>query len=164
MMTRPKHLGASEADIGRALDEALNVGLKNWQRETRHTLQYWLRGYCASFARVLVEFMGRPARLASVLANDGNVHHIDVVLGGLTIDARGVNTEQSLVSEINREAEANDYSLRAVGVIPFELEHSHFLKECAGTHLRKLKACFNTPVMRRLRRRIRMAAFVSIHA
>lgn len=135
-------LSASEAEIGRSLDQALHTVLQKWQSETGHTLRYWLRGYCASFASVLAKSLGKSASLGSVLASDGNVHHIVVVFGSLVIDARGINTEQSLLSEINREATAHHHPLKAVRVIPFKPRHARFLKECPETEIGKLKACF----------------------
>src|SRR5439155_15853386 len=93
---------------------------------TRHTIGFWLRGYCASFARVLAEFIGNPASLGSVLANDGHVHHVVVVLGELVIDARGVNTNESLIEQINREAADGGDLLRATDVIQFQPEHENF--------------------------------------
>jgi hypothetical protein len=126
--------------------QALSAALQEWQLETGHTLRYWLRGYCSCFATTLVTFIGEPASLSSVVASDGNVHHIVVALYDLVIDARGVNTKKSLLAEINREAEANGSSLRAVDVIPFESQHERLLRECPGGQARALKACFNTPL------------------
>ena len=152
------YLPAFEVVINQSLDKAIRAALQKWQFETGHTLRYWRQGYCASFALVLAEFMGKSARLGSVLASDGNVHHIVVVLGSLVIDARGVNTEQSLLSEINREADTHSYSLKAVRIIPFKLEHARFLKECPEKQIGKLKACFNVRVIHRICRRFK--AFV----
>jgi len=118
MTTKLNLFGAPDAYTIKALEEALSVALQKWRLTSGHTLQYWLRGYCACFATTLLRFIGKPATLGSVLANDGIVHHIVVTLGDLTIDARGVNTKESLLAEINREAETHRYSLRAIDVIP----------------------------------------------
>jgi len=149
---------ASEAEISKGFHEALRAALQRWQLETGHALRFWLRGYCACFAATLVKFIGEPASLSSVVASDGNVHHIVVVLCDLVIDARGVNTRKSLLAEINREAEASDSSLRAVDIIPFELQHERLLKECPDNEAKTLRACLNTPAMRCIRRRIRIVA------
>jgi hypothetical protein len=156
MTTRPGPSGAADAEIRKALQEALHAGLQQWQLRTGHTLQFWLRGYCACFAETLATLLGKPASLGSVLANDGNVHHVVVVLGDLVIDARGVGTKESLLAEINSEAQARNYLLRAIDVVPFEFEHGHFLKACDDSELRALRACLNTPAIHRVRHRARI--------
>src|SRR3990172_1147853 len=79
MTTKLSHSPVSEAEIRQPLEEVLRTALQKWQLETGHTSRYWLHGYCASFASVLVKLMGESARLGSVLASDGNVHHVVVV-------------------------------------------------------------------------------------
>jgi len=148
---------ASGIEHRASLDVELRAALRQWESDTGHTARYWFNGYCADFAKTLAKFFGKPARLASVRASDGNVHHVVVVLGNLVIDARGVNTKESLVAAINQEAAAGSSSLMAVDVISFEREHAQLLKECSTSQLRKLKAYFNTPGMQKIRRQTRMS-------
>lgn len=87
--------------------------------------------------------------------SDGIVHHVVVEIGHLVIDARGVNTRESLVNEINREADLYRDPLRAVEIIPFEFEHGRLLKTCEEKELRVLRACLNIPAMHDVRRQIK---------
>jgi hypothetical protein len=164
MTTRLSPTTGPNADISEALEEAVSFALQKWRLVSGHTSQYWLRGYCACFATTLLRFIGKPAGLGSALANDGIVHHIVVTIGDLTIDARGVNTRESLLAEINREAEAHRHSLRAVEVVPFELEHARLLKDCPENELRKLRTCFNSTAIRNIRHRIKAAALAAFKA
>lgn len=145
-----------DADIRNALENALRAALNRWRFVSSHTLQYWLRGYCLCFAKTLLKFMGEPASLGSVLANDGAVHHVIVTLGDLAVDARGVNTKASLLSEINLRAETHKDPLRAVDIIRFESAHALLLKRCPESEARKLRTCLDTPAMRDVRHRTRI--------
>lgn len=158
MTTDVQTAQASGAEFGVIFDAALHAALQRWQLETGRTLRHWLEGHCTGFAETLAGFLGKPACLASVLASDGNVHHVVVMLGDLVIDARGVNTSESLIAQINREATACGSSLKALAVIPFQREHAELLKEPSKSQLRMLRGCISTPAMRRVRREARRLA------
>src|SRR6266511_4143452 len=100
MTTSNKYPRATDGDVRKKFDVALHIALFHWQLGTGQTLRPWLYGYCGEFAKIVANFVGGSAELGSVLANDGRVHHMVAVVGNLVIDARGVNTKDSLIAEI----------------------------------------------------------------
>jgi hypothetical protein len=138
----------------KSLNNALQNALLGWQLGSRQTIQFWLRGYCAEFAKLIATIIGPHAALGSVLASDGNVHHIVVLLGGIVIDARGVNTKNSLISVINRTAQCHRDSLRAVAVIRFEREHEHLMKTCPARCINELMSYLRSPEMMEVRKSV----------
>ena len=144
------------------LNDALQDALLHWQLGSRQTIQLWLRGYCAEFAKLIAKIIGLPAALGSVLASDGNVHHIVVLLGGIVIDARGVSTKNSLISAINRTAKCHHDSLRAVAVVRFEREHEHSMKTCPARCVRELMSYLKSSEMMEVRKSVQEELVSSI--
>ena len=140
------------------LDQGLRNALLSWQVRTCYSLSYWLRGHCASFAAALAKFIGNRAQLLSVLANDGNVHHIVVVVGDILMDARGIHTTSSLLDKVNREAQLTGCSLRAVRVIPCETGHLAEMKDTPRHITKELTRSLNAKEMRQARRLIKAGA------
>jgi hypothetical protein len=146
----------------KSLNNALQNALLRWQLGSRQTIQLWLRGYCAEFAKLIAKIIGPPAELGSVLANDGNVHHIVVLLDGIIIDARGVNTNNSLISEINRTAKYHHDAIRAVAVVRFEREHERSMKTCPARDANELMSYLKSPEMMELRKSVKEELVSSI--
>lgn len=155
MTTKDACLECTDQHLRRTLDDALRDALCSWQLCNRHTLRPWLRGYCGDFAEVVAKFFGEPASLQSVVATDGCVHHIVASVGKLVIDARGVNTRESLIAEINRVAVVHFDSLNAVEIIPFEPEHIELFKSCPARWKKNLARHLNTPKLRHAREMVR---------
>ena len=106
------------------LNQFIHIALCRWCSITGYTSRYWLRGYCASFADTLQQHLPSTAQLASVIANDAQVHHIVVRFGEFAIDAQGACAANALLDRLNRESQLCDSPLRAVALIPFRLKHT----------------------------------------
>lgn len=132
-------------------DSALQFALTQWQLASKHTLGFWLRGYCMTFATVITSFLGKSASLSCVLASDGNAHHVIVLFQQHVIDARGLSTPESLIANINRSAVASGNMLKANSIIPFTAEYAANFKVCPPSDARCLTRFINTVEMRRVR-------------